>query len=120
VAERDPELVAALEAHIDPVTRGDPESPLRWTSKSTRKLAETLTNEGHKIRPQKTGQLLRELGYSMQATRKVLEGKQHPDRNDQFEFINAKVESFQKRGSPVISVDSKKKENIGEFSNSGR
>jgi len=118
--EQDPELVDALESLVDPVTRGDPESPLRWTSKSTRKLAEELTEQGHKISPQKVGQLLRESGYSLQSTRKTLEGKQHPDRNEQFEFINDRVESHQERGSPVISVDSKKKEKIGDFGNAGR
>jgi hypothetical protein len=118
--ERDPELVEALESLVDPVTRGDPKSPLRWTSKSTRNLADELTQLGHKISPQKVGQLLREQGYSLQSNRKTLEGKQHPDRNAQFEFINDRVESHQEQGAPVISVDSKKKELVGDFSNVGR
>ena len=120
LVERSPELLVALESLVNPVTRGDPESPLRWTTKSTRKLAEELKKQGHKISPQKVGQLLREMDYSLQSTRKVLEGKQHPDRNEQFEFINDRVETYHQRGLPVISVDSKKKENIGDFGNAGR
>jgi hypothetical protein len=118
--EQNPELADALESLVDPVTRGDPESPLRWTSKSTRKLAADLKRQGHKISPQKVGQLLREMGYRLQSTRKTLEGKQHPDRNEQFEFINDRVELYQERGSPVVSVDSKKKENLGDFGNAGQ
>jgi len=117
--ERDPELVDALESLVDPVTRGDPESPLRWTSKSTRKLAAEMKQLGHKISPQTVGHLLREQGYSLQSNRKTLEGKQHPDRNAQFEFLNDRVESYQDHGNPVISVDSKKKELVGDFSNGG-
>src|SRR3981081_3657374 len=83
-----PELVEALESLVDPVTRGDPESPLRWTSKSTRKLAAELSTQGFAVSPQKVGQLLNASGYSLQATQKTLEGSSHPDRNDQFEFIN--------------------------------
>jgi len=120
LVERDLELAEALESLVDPVTRGDPESPLRWTSKSTRSLATELNQLGHKISPQKVGQLLREQGYSLQSNRKTLEGKQHPDRNAQFEFINDRAESHQEHGDPVISVDSKKKELVGDFSNVGR
>jgi transposase len=115
-----PEIVTALESLVDPVTRGDPESPLRWTSKSTRKLAQELRSQGYKISPQKVGELLRELGYSLQATHKTTEGKQHPDRNAQFEFINERVDEFQASGTPVISVDTKKKELVGDFENAGR
>jgi hypothetical protein len=115
-----PGLVAALESLVDPVTRGDPESPLRWTSKSTRKLASELTTMGMKVSPQKVGELLYAAGYSLQATHKTVEGDQHPDRNGQFEFINARVEDFHARGQPVISVDTKKKELVGDFKNAGR
>jgi len=120
LVDSDPELVETLESLVDPVTRGDPESPLRWTSKSTRKLAAELKEQGFKISPQKVGQLLREQGYSLQANRKTLEGKQHIDRNEQFEFINDRVEAHHDKGEPVISVDSKKKELVGDFSNVGR
>ena len=120
IEETRPEIIPALEALVDPVTRGDPESPLRWTSKSTRKLAQELGERGYEISPQKVGQLLHASGYSLQATHKTLEGASHPDRNEQFEFINARVEQFQGRGSPVISVDTKKKELVGDFKNAGR
>jgi len=118
--ERNPGMVAALEALVDPVTRGDPESPLRWTSKSTRKLSAELTAQGMKVSPQKVGELLYAAGYSLQATHKTLEGEQHPDRNAQFEYINDRVDGFHARGAPVISVDTKKKELVGEFKNAGR
>ncbi len=117
---QDPALEAALEALVEPLTRGDPESPLRWTSKSTRKLADELTAQGRPISPQKVGQLLHGLGYSLQGTHKTLEGTSHPDRNAQFEFINERVEEYQERGAPVISVDTKKKELVGDFKNGGR
>ncbi len=120
IEETRPEIIPALEALVDPVTRGDPESPLRWTSKSTRKLAQELGERGYEISPQKVGQLLHASGYSLQATHKTLEGASHPDRNEQFEFINARVEEFQGRGSPVVSVDTKKKELVGDFKNAGR
>jgi hypothetical protein len=94
---------------VDPVTRGDPESPLRWTSKSTRKLAAELGEQGFQLSPQKVSQLLRASGYSLQSTNKTLEGTSHPDRNEQFEFISERVDEFQARGAPVISVDTKKK-----------
>jgi hypothetical protein len=115
-----PEILTALESLVEPVTRGDPESPLRWTSKSTRKLAEELGDQGHEISPQKVGQLLRAQGYSLQSTHKTTEGKQHPDRNAQFEFIYRRVDDFQTRGAPVISVDTKKKELVGDFKNAGQ
>ena len=115
-----PEIIVALESLVDPVTRGDPESPLRWTSKSTRKLSIELGEQGYALSPQKVGQLLQDIGYSLQATRKTTEGAQHPDRNEQFEYINKRVDSHQARGAPVISVDSKKKELVGDFKNGGR
>jgi hypothetical protein len=118
--EQNPELVAALEALVDPVTRGDPESPLRWTSKSTRKLAEKLFAQGYQLSPRKVGQLLNASGYSLQSNQKTLEGSAYPDRNAQFEFINDRVDSHQARGAPVISVDTKKKELVGDFKNGGR
>ena len=115
-----PGLVTALETLVDPVTRGDPESPLRWTSKSTRKLAAELTTQGYAVSPQKVGQLLAASGYSLQATQKDIEGTDHPDRDAQFEFINDRVDRFQGRGAPVISVDTKKKELVGVFAQGGR
>lgn len=120
IEEATPGIVEALEALVDPVTRGDPESPLRWTSKSTRKLASELAMHGYAVSPQKVGQLLYASGYSLQATQKTLEGTAHPDRNEQFEFINDRVDAFQGRGAPVISVDTKKKELVGAFENAGR
>ena len=120
IEEQNPELVTALEALVDPVTRGDPMSPLRWTSKSTRKLAEELASRGYALSPQKVGQLLRANGYSLQAVNKTIEGSAHPDRNAQFEFINERVDASHSRGAPVISVDTKKKELVGHFKNAGR
>lgn len=120
LVEVNPGLPKALESLVDPLTRGDPESPLRWTCKSTRKLAEELCEQGHQVSPKKVGQLLSNLGYSLQATRKTTEGSSHPDRNAQFEFINERVEAHQARGAPVISVDTKKKELVGDFKNAGR
>jgi transposase len=119
VTETDPTLIAALEALVEPLTRGDPESPLRWTCKSTRRLAEELTSRGHSVGYRTVADLLHEAGYSLQANRKTREGNQHPDRNAQFEFINTQATRFQKRGQPVISVDTKKKENVGDFKNGG-
>ena len=109
-----------LEALVDPATRGDPESPLRWTCKSTRTLARELTAQGHPVSCTTVGRLLRQTGYSLQGNRKTKEGESHPDRNAQFEHINAMVKRFQKRGQPVISVDTKKKELVGNFKNGGR
>jgi len=109
-----------LESLIEPVTRGDPESPLRWTAKSVRKLADELKEMGHKTSHRMVAELLHELGYSLQANRKTLEGSAHPDRNAQFEYIHNKVHEFQSCGQPVISVDTKKKELVGDFKNGGR
>src|SRR3954453_7114770 len=109
----DATLRSDLERLIDPVTRGDPESPLRWTCKSVRKLAEELRGMGHATSRRMVAELLHELNYSLQANRKTFEGKSHPDRNAQFEHINAKVEAALRSGEPVISVDAKKKELVG-------
>ena len=118
--ERDPQLQQDLETLVEPVTRGDPESPLRWTCKSVRKLAEELNRGGHQTNRQTVAELLRAMGYSLQANRKTLEGRQHPDRNAQFEHINERVRQHLLQGQPVISVDTKKKELVGEFKNNGR
>ena len=118
--EADGALAAALERLVDPVTRGDPQSPLRWTCKSTTQLARELRNAGHPISPSTVGRLLKAAGYSLQSNRKTKEGGNHPDRNAQFEHINATVIAFQKRGQPVISVDTKKKELVGNYRNGGR
>ena len=116
----DTTLRSDLERLIDPVTRGDPESPLRWTCKSVRKLAEELRGMGHATSRRMVAALLHELGYSLQANRKTFEGKSHPDRNAQFEHINARVQAALRAGEPVISVDAKKKELVGDFKNAGR
>ncbi len=118
--DEDPELGEALEKLVDPVTRGDPESPLRWTCKSTATLASELTREGHKVSDRTVGRLLKLAGYSLQSNRKTREGASHPDRNAQFEFINLMVRAFQDRAQPVISVDAKKKELVGDFKNGGQ
>jgi transposase len=120
LAATDPLLLQQLQRLVDPTTRGDPMSPLLWTCKSTRHLAETLTGLGHEVSHQTVSRLLTELGYSLQANRKTEEGKEHPDRNAQFEHINRKVRSFQRQGQPVISVDTKKKELIGNYKNPGQ
>jgi len=118
--EKDPTLLEDLDQLVDPVTRGDPESPLRWTCKSVRRLAEELQREGHAVSYQTVGELLHDLNYSLQANQKTLEGSQHADRNEQFEFINRKAQRYLKQGEPVISVDTKKKELVGDFKNAGR
>jgi Rhodopirellula transposase DDE domain len=118
--ETDPGLWAALDAMVDPVTRGHPESPLRWTCKSTRKLAEELGRQGHPVSDRTVARLLYDAGYSLQANRKTREGNGHPDRNAQFEHISQQVQRVQKRGQPVVSVDTKKKELVGDFKNSGQ
>lgn len=118
--EADPELAAALERLVDPVTRGDPQSPLKWTCKSTTQLAVELTRQGHPVSSRTVGRLLKAAGYSLQGNRKTKEGGTHPDRNAQFEHINATVKQFQRRKQPVISVDTKKKELVGDFKNGGR
>ena len=116
-----PDLVPALEKLVDPVTRGDPESPLRWTCKSTRALsAEMFTRYGLRVGDKTIARLLRDRGYSLQAARKTVEGAQHPDRNAQFEHINGKAQDCVDRGVPFISVDTKKKELVGNFKNAGR
>ena len=120
LTETDPALLAALEALVEPVTRGDPESPLRWTCKSTRRLAEELSRQNHPVGPRSVAALLSAAGYSLQANRKTREGTSHPDRNAQFEHINACVKRFLKREQPAISVDTKKKELVGDFKNGGR
>ena len=118
--ETDPGLWDALDALVDPMTRGHPETPLRWTCKSTRQLAEELTRENHPVSDRTVASLLYAAGYSLQANRKTREGKDHPDRNAQFEYINQQVERVQKRGQPVVSVDTKKKELLGDFKNPGQ
>jgi hypothetical protein len=115
-----PGLKKALENLVEPLTRGDPMSPLRWTCKSKATLAGALTKGGWKVSATKVGRLLHDLGYSLQVVRKTREGTSHPDRNAQFENINALAAAFLKRGQPVISVDTKKKELVGNFRNSGR
>ena len=118
--QTDAGLLAALESLIEPTTRGDPESSLRWTCKSLRRLAEELTGQDHPISPNSVAALLHEAGYSLQANRKTREGASHPDRNAQFEHINAWVRQFQERDQPAISVDTKKKELVGDFRNAGQ
>lgn len=120
LTETDPALLAALEALIEPATRGDPQSPLRWTCKSTRRLADELTRQHHRIGANTVAALLRQAGYSLQANRKTREGASHPDRNAQFEHINEQVRTFLDRNQPAISVDTKKKELVGDFKNAGR
>jgi hypothetical protein len=120
LTETDPGLLAVLENLIEPATRGDPESPLRWTCKSTRRLAEELTKQEHPVSARTVAKLLWEADYSLQANRKAREGSSHADRNAQFEYINASVQRFLKRGQPAISVDAKKKENVGDFKNGGQ
>jgi len=116
----DPELLGALDSLIEPATRGDPESPLRWTTKSTRHLAGQLTAMGHAISHSAVANLLRSVGFSLQGTRKTLEGAQHPDRDAQFRYINSLAASFLAAGDPVISVDTKKKELVGRFTQAGQ
>ncbi len=123
LTQTDPGLLVALEALVDPVTRGDPMSPLRWTTKSTRQLADALTADGHPVSHVRVGELLHSLGYSLQSNAKAVEGKQHPDRDAQFGHINAAARRYLKAGDPVISVDTKKKELVGEtpgYKNNGR
>jgi transposase len=117
---KDPSLQEDLEGLVEPVTRGDPESPLRWTSKSVRTLAEELRKLGHQVSHQLVSELLQKLGYSLQANRKTREGGDHEDRDAQFEHINTQAKAFAAQGEPVISVDAKKKELVGDFKNGGR
>jgi len=118
--EKDPSLLADLELLVEPTTRGDPESPLRWTCKSVRQLAQELQQRGHQISHQLVSEMLRDQGYSLQANRKTVEGTEHPDRDAQFEYINRRARLFLREGDPVISVDTKKKELVGNFKNGGR
>jgi Rhodopirellula transposase DDE domain len=116
----DPQLLPTLDGLVEPTSRGDPESPLRWTIKSTRTLAEELTRQAHPVSYRTVATLLDQAGYSLQGNRKTREGASHPDRNAQFEYLNAAVARFLKRGQPAISVDTKKKELVGDFKNGGR
>ena len=116
----DPGLREDLERLVEPTARGDPESPLRWTCKSVRKLAEELRRQGHQTSPRMVAELLHDLGYSLQGNRKTLEGSAHPDRNAQFEHLNRAVQVQLAAGEPVVSVDTKKKELVGPFKNGGR
>jgi hypothetical protein len=120
IYETDPSVFDALEALIAPETRGDPESPLRWTTKSVRELAEALTDQGHAISHTLVDQVLHDLNYSLQANAKTREGRQHPDRDAQFRDIETLTRRFQRRRQPVISMDTKKKELVGDFKNAGR
>jgi len=117
---KDPQLLLDLEKLLEPMTRGDPQSPLRWTCKSVRNLADELRAQGHEASHMLVAELLHEQKYSLQANSKTKEGSSHPDRNAQFEHINAKATEFLKSGWPAISVDAKKKEQVGEYKNGGR
>jgi transposase len=118
--EEQPELIQALERLVESTTRGDPMSPLRWTCKSIRALAKELTGQGLPVSSTKVGQLLRAQGYSLQSNRKTVEGKQHPDRDGQFQHIAKRVRAFQRSGQPAISIDTKKKEPLGNMKNPGK
>jgi len=120
ITHHEPEILRELDKLVEPATRGDPECPLRWTCKSTRLLAAELQRRGYRIGDGKVADLLHQMRYSLQANAKMLEGKQHPDRNAQFEYINRQTKAFQRRGQPVISIDTKKKELVGNFKNGGR
>ena len=120
LTENNDNLIFELEKLVEPLTRGDPMSPLRWTCKSTQKLAVELSKRGYPVSPRTVSALLKSLKYSLQANRKTREGGNHPDRNAQFLFINERVQAFQAEGQPAISVDAKKKELVGEFKNGGR
>lgn len=115
-----PDIVFTLERIVDSSTRGDPMSPLRWICKSTRSIAEELNRQGFTVSHTKVGELLREKGYSLQANQKTIEGKQHPDRNSQFEHISKRVAAYLRSGQPAISVDTKKKEALGNMKNPGK
>lgn len=118
--DKHPEIKAALKMIIEPHTRGEPESPLLWTSKSLRKISAELKNQGYSVSYRLVGEILKSEGFSLQANRKTDEGKSHPDRDKQFQHIHQKVSDFQSSGNPVISVDAKKKELIGNFKNNGK
>lgn len=118
--KNDKKLQAALEKLVEPTTLGDPESPLRWTCKSLRQLESELRSQGFTVSHTSVGNLLKEMGYSLQGNQKTLEGSSHPDRNAQFEFINLRIEEAMRDGQPVISVDTKKKELVGQYKNGGK
>jgi hypothetical protein len=118
--DTDPGLLQALDRLVDPDTRGDPDSPLRWTCKSTRELAQALTAQGHPVSDDTVGRLLREQGYRLQRTLKTLEGAQHADRDAQFRYLNEQAKAHLADGQPVVSVDTKKKELVGRYVNGGR
>ena len=120
LTDTDPDLIAALEKMVEPDTRGDPESPLRWTLKSTYRLAEELTRQQHPVSARSVAGLLHKAGYSLQGNRKTREGSSHPDRNAQFEHINEQVKRFLQVQQPAISIDTKKKELVGDFKNAGK
>jgi transposase len=120
LVDRDETLLSDLDALVDPTSRGDPESPLRWTCKSTTRLAEELQQQGHQVSQRTVCDLLAQLNYSLQSERKTREGAQHPDRDAQFHYIAQKVAAYQRERQPVISVDTKKKELVGDFKNGGR
>src|SRR6266496_2477187 len=120
LVDLDPGLRSALLALVEPDVRGDPMSPLRWTTKSTRKLAEELTRRGHRVSADTVGDLLREESFSLQGNAKTLEGTQHPDRDAQFHYINEQARAHRDTRQPVISVDTKKKELVGQYKNAGR
>jgi hypothetical protein len=115
-----PDLLRTLELLVEPLSRGDPDSALRWTIKSARMLSEELSIKGYNVCKSRVATLLSEIGYSLQSNQKTLEGNQHPDRNAQFEHINTRAQAFISDGQPVISVDTKKKENVGNFKNNGK
>jgi hypothetical protein len=120
IVETNPQILETLESLIEPATRGDPESALKWTCKSTRRLSVELKEQGHSIGPTRVRALLHDLDYSLQANRKTREGIDHPDRDTQFSYINENVKKFLRSGQPAISVDTKKKELVGDFSNARR
>ena len=120
LAIKDPALLRDLEALVEPLARGDPQSPLRWTCKSTTRLAAELNRKAHRVSQRSVCDLLADLDYSLQSTRKTREGAQHPDRDAQFAYIAKRVAQFQAAGQPVISVETKKKELLGDFANAGR
>ena len=118
--QKEPGLLEALEGLVEPTTRGDPQSPLKWTCKSTRELSRELKKQGYTVSHSTVAKLLKGAGYSLQSNRKTIEGKQHPDRNAQFEYISRRIKSQQRAVQPALSVDTKKKEIIGKYKNSGR
>jgi transposase len=120
LTDTQPTLLAALDALVEPTAKGDPMSPLRWTTKSSLRLSQALNAQGYKVSSRQVCRLLHELGYQLAANRKSLEGGTNPDRNAQFEFINKQCSKFMRRGIPVISVDAKKKELIGNYKQNGR